>query len=67
MTLSTLPPHLLLQIVHMTFPQTSGFDEGKVERQRKTLYWLSVGLRLVNRALYIGKLRITFSVLLPAG
>jgi hypothetical protein len=38
-----------------------------VERQRKTLYWLSVGLRLVNRALYIGKLRNTFSVLLPAG
>ncbi|KAF7361370.1 hypothetical protein MSAN_01169800 [Mycena sanguinolenta] len=29
MTLSTLPPHLLLQIVHMTFPQTSKFDEGK--------------------------------------
>ncbi|KAJ6510547.1 hypothetical protein C8R45DRAFT_964477 [Mycena sanguinolenta] len=66
MTLSTLPPHLLLQIVHMTFPQTSKFDEGKVERQRKTLYWLSIGLRLVNRALYIACMHVLRSTYIPA-
>lgn len=52
---SSLPSHLLLQIVYMTFPQTSGFDETRLERQRKTLYWLSIGLRLVNRAFYVGR------------
>jgi len=66
MTLSTLPPHLLLQIVHMTFPQAPGFDEGKLERQRKTLYWLAVGLRLVNRALYIACMHVLRSTYLPA-
>jgi len=66
MTLSTLPAHILLQIVHMTFPQTPGFDEGKLERQRKTLYWLSVGLRLVNRALYIACMHVLRSTYLPA-
>jgi hypothetical protein len=66
MTLSTLPPHLLLQIVHMTFPQTPAFDEGKVERQRKTLYWLAIGLRLVNRALYIACMHVLRSTYLPA-
>ncbi|KAJ7736717.1 hypothetical protein DFH07DRAFT_96674 [Mycena maculata] len=66
MTLSTLPSHLLLQIVHMTFPQTSGIDEGRLERQRKTLYWLSVGLRLVNRALYIACMHVLRSTYLPA-
>ena len=49
-----LPPSLLLKIVYMTFPQTPGFDEGKIERQRKTLGWLSTHLRLVNRSFYIG-------------
>ncbi|KAJ7475101.1 hypothetical protein B0H11DRAFT_2018357 [Mycena galericulata] len=66
MTLSTLPSHLLLQIVHMTFPQTPGFDEGRLERQRKTLYWLSVGLRLVSRALYIACMHVLRSTYLPA-
>jgi hypothetical protein len=51
---SDLPPHLLLKIVYMTFPQTPGIDEGKIERQRKTLCWLSTQLRLVNRSFYIG-------------
>jgi len=46
--------HLLLKIVHMTFPQTSGIDETRHERQRKALYWLSHQLRLVNRSFYIG-------------
>ncbi|KAJ7471917.1 hypothetical protein FB451DRAFT_1251412 [Mycena latifolia] len=66
MTLSTLPSHILLQIVHMTFPQTPGIDEGRLERQRKTLYWLSVGLRLVNRALYIACMHVLRSTYLPA-
>ncbi|KAJ7021471.1 hypothetical protein C8F04DRAFT_1140925 [Mycena alexandri] len=66
MTLSTLPANILLQIVHMTFPQTPGFDEGKLERQRKTLYWLAVGLRLVNRALYIACMHVLRSTYLPA-
>ncbi|KAJ7641475.1 hypothetical protein FB45DRAFT_1053977 [Roridomyces roridus] len=66
MTLSTLPSHLLLQIVHMTFPQTPGIDEGRLERQRKTLYWMSVSLRLVNRALYIASMHILRSTYLPA-
>jgi hypothetical protein len=52
--LSDLPPHLLLKIVYMTFPQTPGIDEGKIVRQRKTLCWLSTQLRLVNRSVYIG-------------
>jgi hypothetical protein len=39
----------------MTFPQTPGVDEGRIERQRKTLYWLEGGLRLVNRAFYVGE------------
>lgn len=55
LALSALPSHLLLHIVYMTFPQTSGVDETRLARQRKTLYWFSIGLRLVNRAFYIGK------------
>lgn len=61
LTFTMLPSHLLLEIVYHTFPQSSWLDEGRVERQRKTLYWLSVSLRLVNRALYIGE----FSPFLP--
>lgn len=62
-SLSNLPPHILLYIVHQTLPRTSGqYDgEGKVELQRKVLYWMTVSLRLVNRALYIGE-RIISSV-----
>jgi len=54
-TLDTLPPNILLQIVHFLFPQTSDVDKGKVERQRMTLYYLSTSLRLVNRVFYVGK------------
>ncbi|KAF7293266.1 hypothetical protein HMN09_01205200 [Mycena chlorophos] len=60
-TLSTMPTHILLQIVHMTFPQTP--DR---ELQRKTLYWFSVGLRLVNRALYVACMHVLRSTYLPA-
>lgn len=48
-TLSTLPPHLLLRIVYETF------SNGRVEKQRKLLYWLTMSLRLVNRSVYIGE------------
>jgi len=63
---AALPSHLLLQIVYATFPETGGIDEGKLERQRKTLYWLSTGLRLVNRALYIACTHVLRSMYLPA-
>lgn len=58
---STLPSHILLQIVYSTFPQTDGVYEGgetvsKVERQRENLFWMEMSLRLVNRALYVGAL-----------
>lgn len=55
-TFSTLPSHLLLQMVYCTFPQEDGLFEGdaKAVLQRQTLYWLETSLRLVNRELYIG-------------
>ena len=65
--LSTLPPHLLLQILHSTFPQSSKIpDQGTPELQRKTLYWLSTSLRLVNRALYTACMHILRSTYLRA-
>ncbi|TFK37506.1 hypothetical protein BDQ12DRAFT_684790 [Crucibulum laeve] len=65
-TLTSLPAHILLQIVYMSFPQTHGVDEGRVERQRKTLLWLANGLRLVNRAFYIACMHVLRSTYLPA-
>ncbi|THH05005.1 hypothetical protein EW146_g10015, partial [Bondarzewia mesenterica] len=65
-TFTTLPAHILLTIVYHTFPQTSRLDEGRDERQRKTIYWLSVSLRLVNRALYIACMHVLRSTYLPA-
>ncbi|KAI0655671.1 hypothetical protein C8Q70DRAFT_922953 [Cubamyces menziesii] len=59
-TLVTLPPHLLLRIVYDTF---SG---GPVKSQRKVLYWLTMSLRLVNRALYIACMHVLRSTYLPA-
>ena len=53
-----LPSHLLLKIVYLTFPQSPGLDQGRLERQRKTLYWLTTSLRLVNRAFYVGMYRV---------
>ncbi|EGO02901.1 hypothetical protein SERLA73DRAFT_165830 [Serpula lacrymans var. lacrymans S7.3] len=63
---SALPSHLLLKIVYMTFPQTHGIDEGRIERQRKTLYWLSTSLRLVNHSFYIACMHVLRSTYLPA-
>ena len=51
---SDLPSHLLLHIVHRTFPQAPDKSYNKLERQRKTLRWLTMSLRLVNRTFYIG-------------
>jgi hypothetical protein len=53
-TISDLPSHLLLHIVHRTFPQAPDKSYNKLERQRKTLRWLTTCLRLVNRTFYIG-------------
>ncbi|KAJ8519619.1 hypothetical protein ONZ45_g3439 [Pleurotus djamor] len=64
--LDALPAHILLQIVYMTFPQTPGVDEGRLERQRKTLYWLSMCLRLVNRSFFIACMHVLRSTYLPA-
>lgn len=49
-TLGTLPSHLLLRTVYLTFTNASC-----LEKQRKTLYWLAVSLRMVNRAFYVGE------------
>ncbi|OSD03812.1 hypothetical protein PYCCODRAFT_1365227 [Trametes coccinea BRFM310] len=58
--LDNLPPHLLLRIVYETFSQ------GPVKSQRKVLYWLTMSLRLVNRALYIACMHVLRSTYLPA-
>lgn len=65
-TLDKLPPHILLQIIHQLFPQTSDANKGKVERQRETLYYLSSSLRLVNRVFYIVSMHVLRSTYLPA-
>src|ERR1700761_5301603 len=50
------PSHVLLLIVHKTFPQAPDKDYSRLERQRKTLHWLATSLRLVNRTFYLGTL-----------
>ncbi|KAK0197521.1 hypothetical protein F5146DRAFT_1015656 [Armillaria mellea] len=68
LTFSSLPSHLLLQIVYCTFPLEDGEHDGdsKVVRQRKNLHWLETSLRLVNRALYIACMHILRSTYLPS-
>ncbi|KAI0084365.1 hypothetical protein BDY19DRAFT_972605 [Irpex rosettiformis] len=58
---TSLPSHLLLRIVYATFAHTKG-----VEGQRKTLYWLTMNLRMVNRSLYFACMHILRSTYLPA-
>lgn len=65
-SLTALPSHILLNVIYASFPQSDLADEGKLERQRKTLYWLSVSLRLVNRVLYIASMHVLRSAYLPA-
>ncbi|THV07851.1 hypothetical protein K435DRAFT_576839, partial [Dendrothele bispora CBS 962.96] len=65
-TLSTLPSHLLLEVVYSTFPQEDGNHEGesKIVRQRENLYWLETSLRLVSRKMYIACMHILRSTYL---
>ncbi|KAJ7093966.1 hypothetical protein B0H15DRAFT_148273 [Mycena belliarum] len=63
-TFSALPPHLLLHIVYATFSDAYDIEDAK--EQRKTLYWLAVGLRLVNRLCYTTSMNVLRSIYLPA-
>ncbi|KAI0255622.1 hypothetical protein BJV78DRAFT_1083404, partial [Lactifluus subvellereus] len=65
-TLSDLPSHLLLHIVHRSFPQAPDKSYNKLERQRKTLHWLTTSLRLVNRTFYVACMHVLRSTYLPA-
>ncbi|KAJ3737334.1 hypothetical protein DFJ43DRAFT_987733, partial [Lentinula guzmanii] len=70
-TFSTLPAHLLLQIVYSTFPQRDGRyeGEGKIERQRQNLYWLETSLRLFVLPIicvFLACMHILRSTYLPA-
>ncbi|KAF8636115.1 hypothetical protein AX17_003818 [Amanita inopinata Kibby_2008] len=59
--LTSLPSHILLQTVFTTFT-----TQENLEHQRKTLYWLSTSLRLVNRAFYIACMHVLRSTYLPS-
>ncbi|KAH8112044.1 hypothetical protein DFH11DRAFT_533127 [Phellopilus nigrolimitatus] len=68
-TFVSLPPHILLYIVHLTLPQSAcarAGGDGKVERQRKVLYWMTVSLRLVCRSVYVACMHVLRSTYLPA-
>ncbi|KAI0289131.1 hypothetical protein BC826DRAFT_1033790 [Russula brevipes] len=65
-TFSDLPAHSLLHIVHLTFPQAPDKSYNKLERQRKTLCWLTTSLRLVNRTCYIACMHVLRSAYLPS-
>ncbi|KAL1680105.1 hypothetical protein EV122DRAFT_276525 [Schizophyllum commune] len=64
--ITDIPPHLLLNIVYATLPQTPYLDESTAERQRRVLYWISMNLRIVNRAFYIACMHVLRSIYLPA-
>lgn len=63
---SSLPPHILLQIVYNTFPTHFAVETVLMERQRKTLLWLAKSLRLVNKAFFIACMHVLRSTYLPA-
>ncbi|PPQ79178.1 hypothetical protein CVT25_002802 [Psilocybe cyanescens] len=81
-TLTSLPSHILLQIIHHTFPPLTSpshtplpspshqyqqlYQDTKPERQRKTLFWLSTALRLVSRQLYTACMHVLRSTYLPS-
>ncbi|KAL6308781.1 hypothetical protein BKA93DRAFT_477964 [Sparassis latifolia] len=48
-TFATLSAPMLLRIVYELFPYK------QVEKQRKTLYWLTMYLRLVSRSVYVAR------------
>ncbi|CCM05943.1 uncharacterized protein FIBRA_08182 [Fibroporia radiculosa] len=58
-TFADFPPHLLLRFVYEVFPRE------QPEGQRQTLYWITMSLRLVNRALYIACMHVLRSTYLP--
>jgi len=60
-TLTTIPPYILLRIVYEMFSAKTD-----IEKQRKTLYWLNVSLRLVNRATYVACMHVLRSTYLLA-
>ncbi|KAF8502996.1 hypothetical protein BU17DRAFT_71850 [Hysterangium stoloniferum] len=62
--LSDLPPNILLHIVEATFPPYIPVDG--LAGQRRTLYWLTVSLRLVNRSLYMASMHILRSTYFEA-
>ncbi|KAF8339282.1 hypothetical protein F5887DRAFT_981728 [Amanita rubescens] len=57
-------PKPLAGIVYRTFPSPDP-NLAKQEQQRKTLYWISTSLRLVNRAFYIASMHVLRSTYLP--
>ncbi|KAK7043744.1 hypothetical protein VNI00_008356 [Paramarasmius palmivorus] len=65
---ANLPHNVLLNIIYATFPQSDGPLQGDTKdvRQRETLYWLQVSLRLVNTSLYIACMHVLRSTYLPA-
>ncbi|KAJ6481742.1 hypothetical protein C8R45DRAFT_310989 [Mycena sanguinolenta] len=62
-SLSALPPHLLLSIVYASFSDAYDIEDAK--EQRKTLYWLAVSLRLVNRTFYTTSMNVLRSIYIP--
>ncbi|KAG6899626.1 hypothetical protein C0993_008568 [Termitomyces sp. T159_Od127] len=56
-SLSSLPAHLLLRIVYLTF---------SADDHRRTLYWLAHSLRRVDRTLYTASMHVLRSIYLPA-
>lgn len=63
---SSLPSHILLQIVYNTFPTRPSLNSGLGEMQRKILLWLAKSLRLVNKSFYIACMHVLRSTYLPA-
>lgn len=63
---SSLPSHILLQIVYNTFPTRPSLNSGLGEMQRKMLLWLAKSLRLVNKSFYIACMHVLRSTYLPA-
>ncbi|KNZ75627.1 hypothetical protein J132_02569, partial [Termitomyces sp. J132] len=64
--LSTLPPHILLHLIYLTFPQSSLPDLPKLVRQRQTFYWLSISLHIVDRTFYVACMHVLRSTHIPA-
>ncbi|KAH9970269.1 hypothetical protein BJV74DRAFT_784473 [Russula compacta] len=64
--LSDLPSHLLLHVVHRTFPRPSDKGYNEREKQSKTLHWVTMSLRLVNHTFYTACMHVLRSTYLPS-